>query len=58
MESQKDRYIGEIMSLLRKCNTDSLEKIYELNLILVSLSAAKMEYLIELSNLLFSQPPK
>lgn len=57
MESQK--YIAEIIELLNKCkDTDLLEKIYELNLILASLSAAKLEYLIELSNLLFGQSTK
>lgn len=55
MESQRERYIEEITELLEKCDINSLERIYELNEILVNLSAAKMEYLIELSKLLFCQ---
>lgn len=41
-----------------KCDTENLARIKRLNKILVTLSAAQLEYLLELSNLLFGQPPK
>lgn len=58
MECQKERYIKEIMELLESCNVESLGRIFELNSVIIGLSAAQMEYLIELSNLLFCQSPK
>lgn len=58
MANQKERYIEEIMELLKKCNAEALERVFELNRIFVGLTAAQMEYLIELSNLLFNKPPK
>lgn len=54
----KEELLVETTKILEKCNAESLGKIFELNRILVGLSAAQMEYLIELSNLLFCQPPK
>lgn len=54
----KEELLIEITNVLGKCTPESLESILELNRILVGLSAAQMEYLIELSNLLFCQPLK
>lgn len=56
MANQKERYIEEIMELLEKCNGETLERVFELNRVLVGLTAAQMEYLLELSNLLFCKP--
>lgn len=58
MECQKEVYIKEIMELLEKCNAESLGRIFELNSILIGLTATQMEYLIELSTLLFCQSTK
>lgn len=58
MADQKERYIKEIIELLEKCNVETLEGVFEMNRILVGLTAAQMEYLIELSNLLFHKPSK
>lgn len=54
----KEKLLAENTKLLEKCNTETIEKIFKLNTIFVGLSAAQMEYIIELSNLLFGQPPK
>lgn len=54
----KEELLIETTKLLEQCNSESLKRIFNLNQILVGLSAAQMEYLIELSNLLFCQPPK
>lgn len=54
----KEELLIETTKILEQCNTESLKRIFSLNHILVGLSAAQMEYLIELSNLLFCQPPK
>ena len=57
MASQKELMV-EATKLLEQCSLESTAKIYKLNQILVGLSAAQLEYLIELATLLFGQPPK
>lgn len=54
----KENLIIETTTLLEQCSTESLTRIFNLNQVLVGLSAAQLEYLIELVNLLFCQPPK
>ena len=58
MANQKENYIKETAKLLEQCNPESAVKIYKLNQLLIGLSAAQMEYLIELATLLFGQSPK
>ena len=57
MATEKELMV-EIAKLLDQCDTDSAAKIYKLNQILVSLSAAQLEYLVELATLLFGQSLK
>lgn len=54
----KEELMVETTKLLEQCNPESTVKIYKLNQILVGLSAAQLEYLIELATLLFSQSLK
>lgn len=54
----KEELMVETSKLLEQCDTESATRIFKLNQILVSLSAAQMEYLIELSTLLFGQSLK
>lgn len=54
----KEELLNETVNLMEQCNVDTLTRIFKLNQILVGLSAAQLEYLLELSNLLFGQPPK
>lgn len=54
----KEKLLAENAKLLENCCTETVEKIFKLNTVFVGLSAAQMEYIIELSNLLFGQPPK
>lgn len=55
---EKARYTKEIVELLEKCNEETIISINQLNHVLVGLSAAQLEYLIELTHLLFGQTPK
>lgn len=55
---EKAQYIQEIVELLEKCSEGTTASIHQFSKILVTLSAAQMEYLIELATLLFCQPPK
>jgi len=54
----KKELIVETAMLLDRCDIESVERISKLNKILVGLSAAQMEYMLELATLLFCQPPK
>lgn len=54
----KAQYIEEIAGLLEECNGETVASINMFSKILVTLSAAQLEYLIELATLLFCQPPK
>lgn len=54
----KEDLLTENAKLLEKCSAETIERILKLNKILVGVTAAQMEYIIELSNLLFCQPPK
>ena len=53
MENARD--IQEIASLLEKCSNEKLKSIGQFDALLVGLSVAKLDYLIELANLLFGQ---
>lgn len=54
----KEELMVNTTELFEQCSTESLTRIFKLNQILVGLSAAQMEYLIELATLLFGQSPK
>lgn len=54
----KEKLLAENAELLRQCSAETVGSIVNLNKILVELSTAKMEYLVELVNLLFSQSSK
>lgn len=54
----KEKLLIENTKLLEQCSAETIERILNLNKILMGLSASQIEYLIELSNLLFCQPPK
>lgn len=54
----KAQYIEAIVETLEKYNGENLKGINQLNMILVGLSAAQLEYLIELAQLLFGQSAK
>lgn len=51
----KEDYICEINLLLGECSTENLVNVVDINKILVTLSAAQVEYLLELSTMLFCQ---
>lgn len=55
---EKARYTQEIVELLEKCNEETIISINQLTHVLVGLSAAQLEYLLELAHLLFGQAPK
>lgn len=50
--------IQEISEHLEKCDFEKLTSINQLSKIMVTLSAAQLNYLLDLSNLLFCQPPQ
>lgn len=54
----KAQYIEEIVKTLENYSGENLKGINQLNMILVSLSTAQLEYLIELAQLLFGQSAK
>lgn len=54
----KAQHIQEIGDLLEKCSAENLMNVININKILVNLSAAQLEYLLELSTLLFCQSSK
>lgn len=54
----KARYIQEMAELFEKCSVETVSSISQLNHMLVGLSAAQLEYLIELTDLLFCKPFK
>ena len=54
----KEQYIKEIIELLMNCNEETIISINHLNHILVELSAGQLEYIIELTSLLFGQSSK
>lgn len=58
MECQKEAHTQEILELLEKCSMETVSGIKQLNSMLVGLSAAQLEYLIELTGLLFHKPFK
>lgn len=51
----KEDYICEINRLLGECSTENLINVVDINKILVTLSAAQVEYLLELSTMMFCQ---
>lgn len=53
-----NQLLSEVTTLLKQCNAEKLMSITKINKILVGLSSAQLEYIFELSNLLFGQPPK
>lgn len=53
-----NQLLSEVTALLKQCNAEKLMSITKINKILVGLSSAQLEYIFELSNLLFGQPPK
>lgn len=50
--------LQETTKLLEQCSTENLMNVININKILVNLSASQLEYLLELSTLLFCQSPK
>lgn len=56
--ASKAELVKETSKELANCNPKTLTRINQLNKILVTLSASQLDYLIELSTLLFCQPPK
>lgn len=54
----KEKLLAENAELLRQCSTNTIASIVNLNKIFTELSTAKMEYLVELINLLFGQSSK
>lgn len=50
--------LQEIVMLLKQCSAENLMNVININKILVNLSASQLEYLLELSTLLFCQSPK
>lgn len=51
----KEDYICEINRLLGECSTETLANVVDISRILVTLSNAQVEYLLELSTMLFCQ---
>lgn len=50
--------LQEIVMLFEQCSAENLMNVININKILVNLSASQLEYLLELSTLLFCQSPK
>lgn len=50
--------LQETTKLLEQCSAENLMNVININKILVNLSASQLEYLLELSTLLFCQSPK
>lgn len=56
--SANTELLHDISKLLEKCDLETLISINQISKVLVTLSAAQLEYLLELLNLLFCQPTK
>jgi hypothetical protein len=50
--------LQETVMLFEQCSAENLMNVININKILVNLSASQLEYLLELSTLLFCQSPK
>lgn len=49
--------IEELRQMFEQCNEENLERVVSINKCLINLTAAQLEYLLELSRLLFGQAP-
>lgn len=49
--------IEELRQMLEQCSKEKLERVVSINKCLINLTTAQLEYLLELSRLLFSQSP-
>lgn len=56
--SANTELLQDISELLEKCDLETLISINQISKVLVTLSSAQLEYLLELLNLLFCQPTK
>lgn len=49
--------IEELRQMFEQCSEENLERVVSINKCLINLTTAQLEYLLELSRMLFGQSP-
>lgn len=56
-EGERMGNIEELRQMFEQCSEENLDRVVSINKCLINLTTAQLEYLLELSRLLFSQSP-
>lgn len=56
-EGERMGNIEELRQMFEQCSEENLERVVSINKCLINLTTAQLEYLLELSRMLFGQSP-